>query len=37
MNNVSRGGLNRSVATVDTVGNGFTNKLNVVNGKDDVL
>ena len=33
--NVSKGGLNRFVATVDTVGNGVTRKLNVISGKDD--
>ena len=36
MSNVSRDGLNRFVATVNTVGNGVTRKLNAINGKDDV-
>ena len=33
--NVRNGGLNRFVATVDTVGNGATRMLNAINGKDD--
>ena len=33
--NVSKGGLNRFVATVDTVGNRVTRKLNAISGKDD--
>ena len=36
MSNVSKSGLNRFVATVDTGGNGSQEKLNAINGKDDV-
>ena len=32
--NVSKGGLNRFVAMVGTVGNGVTRKLNAIKGKD---
>ena len=35
LSNVSNGGLNRFVVTADTVGNGATRKLNVINGKED--
>ena len=36
MSNVYRGGLNRFMVTVDTVGRGVTRKLNAICGKDDV-
>ena len=35
MSNASRGGMNRFLAAVDTVGNGVHKKLDAINGKGD--